>query len=551
MSDDKVHSASERIRESHRPTLMGTNWMVSSGHPLASQAAAKILDKGGNAVDAGVAAGICISVVHTDMVNFAGVAPIMIHMAETDTIVTLDGLGWWPKKASVDFFMNKHQGKIPSGILTAVVPAGPASWIEALKNYGTLSFEEVTRDAIYLASHGFPMHPLMSTNIKNSLADYQRWPSTASVFLPDGRPPEPGDVFVQKELAATLGKMVEAEKQTKFMGRQKALSAARDEFYQGSISRRIVEYHQKHGGLLTQDDFASYRIRTETPPSVSYSDYTVFGCGPWSQGPVLLQSLQMIKNFDLKAFTPNSWEYIHLLTEVLKLAFADREKYIGDPEFVRVPLQGLLSEPYNKKRIEQIDWNKACPEMPAPGDPWPWEKQNREPGSTGSQNPQPNPAPGKYDHLDTSYVAVVDRYGNIFSAVPSDIPTNTPIIPGLGLAVSSRGVQSRVDPYHPASIEPGKRPRLTPNPVMIFRKGKPYMVIGTPGGDVQCQAVLQVLLNILEYGIEPQEAIEMPRFSTFSFPNSFAPHSYFPGMLRIENRYRNRSCKSLSEKDIV
>jgi len=536
MPDDKVHSAFEQTRNAMRPVIRGTSSMVVSGHPLASQAAMRILDRGGNAVDAGVTAGICISVLHTDMVNFAGVAPIMLHMAGSDTVVSIDGLGRWPQKASVDYFLENHNGEIPVGILTAVVPAGPDAWIQALKRYGTLTFEDVSRDAIHLAENGFPMHRFMSNNIKSAVDDYRRWQTTADVFLPAGRPPEPGEMFRQKDLARTLKRLVRAERKAKFTGREKALDAAREAFYRGEIAEAIVDYHEKHGGLLTLEDFAAYRVNIETPPKIKFLEYEVFGCGPWSQGPALLQALNLVEAVDVKPLGHNSAEYIHCVTEALKLAFADRETYIGDPEFVDVPLTGLLSKEYARQRIFHIDRDKAWTEMPPAGDPWPYQGDLSPNDLHRSEPPRPSLRPGKNDHLDTSYVAVVDRYGNVFSAVPSDIPTNTPIIPPTGLAVSSRGVQSRVDKNHPASIAPGKRPRLTPNPCMIFRDGRPFMVVGTPGGDVQCQVVLQVILNHIVFGFGLQEAIEAPRFSTFNFPNSFSPHAYFPGLLRIEDR---------------
>ncbi len=549
MPDDKVHSAFEQTRNAMRPVIRGTTSMVVSGHPLASQAAMRILDRGGNAVDAGVAAGICIAVLHTDMVNFAGVAPIMLHMAGSNTVVSIDGLGRWPQKASVDFFAENHNGEIPTGILTAVVPGAPDAWITALKNYGTLTFEDVTRDAIHLAENGFPMHRFMSNNIKSAVDDYRRWQTTADVYLPAGRPPEPGEIFCQKDLARTLKQLIRAEQKAKFAGREKALDAVREAFYEGEIAKAIVDYHREHGGLLTLEDFAAYHVSIETPPKIEFLEYEVFGCGPWSQGPALLEALNLVECIDVKQLDHNSTEYIHYVTEALKLVFADREKYIGDPEFVDVPLNGLLSKEYARQRIAHIDKNKAWTELPPAGDPWLYQGKIRTDQPRTRNDPiRPSKQPGKFDHLDTSYVAVVDRHGNVFSAVPSDIPTNTPIIPPTGLAVSSRGVQSRVDKSHPASIEPGKRPRLTPNPCMIFKDCRPYMVIGTPGGDVQCQVVLQVILNRIVYGLGLQEAIEAPRFSTFNFPNSFSPHAYFPGLLRVEERIASSVMEELINK---
>ena len=550
MPEDKVYSTFEQTRNSMRPVIHGTSCMVVTGHPLASQAAMRILDRGGNAVDAGVAAGICMSVLHSDMVNFAGVAPIMLYTADDDELITIDGLGRWPQKASVDFFIQNHEGKIPSGILTAVVPAAPDAWIQALKRFGTMTFDDVTGDAIHLAENGFPMHRFMSNHIKSAAEDYRRWQSTATVFLPNGRPPDPGEIFYQKDLAETMKHMVRAERNARFSGRKSAFEAARDVFYRGSIAEAIVDYHQHNGGLLTMEDFAAYHVKIERPPKTEFQEYEIYSCGPWSQGPALLQALNLVDCMDLRALGYNSAAYIHQVTEALKLVFADREKYLGDPEFVDVPLTGLLSKDYARKRIAEINPNSAWPEMPPAGDPWYYQGMLTPTTGTGIEDgpPRPNQQPGQYDHLDTSYVAIVDRHGNVFSAVPSDIPNNTPIIPPTGLAVSSRGVQSRVDKNHPASIEPCKRPRLTPNPCMVFKDGRPFMVIGTPGGDVQCQAVLQVFLNLTVFGMDPQEAVEAPRFSTFSFPGSFAPHAYFPGLLRVEDRIETTVIEALVAK---
>ncbi|MBW1961115.1 MAG: gamma-glutamyltransferase family protein [Deltaproteobacteria bacterium] len=549
MVNDNVPFIFEQARNSMRPVIQGTSCMVVTGHPLATQAAMRILQQGGNAVDAGVAAGICMSVVHSDMVNFAGVAPIMLYEASSGELVTIDGLGRWPRKASVDFFLQHHGGQIPPGILTAVVPAAPDAWIQALKKYGTMTFTDVTRDAIHLAENGFPMHRFMSGHIKSAVEDYRQWQTTAAVFLPNGRPPEPGEVFYQKDLAWTLKQMVRAEQKARFEGREKALKAARDEFYHGSIAKIISDYHQKHGGLLTLEDFADYHVKLEIPPKITFKDYEVYGCGPWSQGPALLQALNLVECFDLKTIGHNSTGYIHFITEALKLVFSDREKYIGDPEFVDVPLKGLLSKDYASRRVREIDPERAMPEMPQAGDPWHYQGLLAG-GSASIPNNQAGSSTqaGKYDHVDTSYVAVVDRHGNVFSAVPSDIPTSTPIIPPTGLAVSSRGVQSRVDKNHPSCIEPGKRPRLTPNPCMLFKDDRPCMVVGSPGGDVQCQAVLQVILNLIVFGMDPQEAVEAPRFATFSFPSSFAPHVYRPGLLKVENRVNGSIIQQLKAK---
>jgi gamma-glutamyltranspeptidase/glutathione hydrolase len=524
--------------------------MVVSGHQLATLAGVRILEKGGNAIDAGVAAGICLGVLQSDMVSFAGVAPVMIYMATTNQLKTIDGLGPWPKAASVDYFVKNFGSEIPEGIQRTVVPAAPDAWIQALRRYGTMSFEAVTRDAISLGENGFPMHRFMSNNLKEDAEDYRRWPSSAEIYLPKGDAPEPGEIFVQKDLAETIKRMVRAEQKKRFSGRDVALMAARDEFYRGEIAEAIVDFQKKNDGLLRRDDLESFQVRIEEPLNTRYKDYDIFSCGPWCQGPVLLQVLNILVGFDLRSLEHNSSEYIHFISEALKLVFADREKFYGDPEFVDVPVKGLLSQNYGTLRRGLIAKDKACAEMPPFGDPWEWQSSQDDPAKQANPKESKSPVKSRRTNRswDTSYVCVVDRYGNAFSATPSDASNTVPITPQTGLAVSSRGSQSWVDPNHASSVQGGKRPRLTPNPSMVFRKGKLFMPFGTPGGDGQCQAMLQVLLNIVEFSMDPQEAVEAPRFATFSFPNSFFPHSYYPGSLNVEKRVGDTVFSGLKEK---
>ena len=548
MPDEKTSTGYEHARFSHRPAIKGTTGMVVSGHSLASLAGMRILDNGGNAIDAGVAAGICLEILQSDMVNFAGVAPIMIYAADTNEMKTISGLGPWPKAASVEFFREHFNGQIPEGIQRTVVPAAPDAWIQALRLYGTMSFEEVSRDAVYLAEHGFPMHHFMSHILKDKSDSYRRWPANAEIYLPNGRAPEPAELFIQKDLAASIKILVEAERKNLSSGRDQALQAARDEFYKGRIAETILEYHAQNSGLLQKEDLMDFQVAIEDPLKTSYKDYEIYSCRPWCQGPVFLQALNILETFELKALGHNSSEYIHLVAEALKLVYTDREKFYGDPDFVDVPIAGLLSKGYAKSRADEISRAKAWGEMPPAGNPWYWEDNDQKGSGVGDPVPAPTPAKaGGIEHLDTSYVCAVDRHGNVFSATPSDVSYSTPVIPTTGLAVSSRGSQSWVDPGHPSSIQGGKRPRLTPNPSIVFKDGKPFMPIGTPGGDTQCQSMLQVFLNIVEFEMEPQAAVEAPRFATFNFPNSFFPHDYHPGLLKVEQRIHDAALVRLEE----
>jgi gamma-glutamyltranspeptidase/glutathione hydrolase len=321
--------------------------------------------------------------------------------------------------------------------------------------------------------------------------------------------------------------------------RADGIPAARDLFYRGEIARTMADFCQEQGGLLTFDDLAAYRVRVEDPIMSEYHGHVVASCGPWCQGPVVNQTLAILERFDLVSMGHNSTAYIHTLTEALKLAFADRERYYGDPVFVNVPLHRLLSPNYARRRAEQIDPLRAWPDMPPPGDPSDGTANgDRMNGTvaTGSDRPWP---------LDTSYLCVADAAGNLFSATPSDSARDTPMVPGLGLIISPRGTQSWLDPDHPSALQPGKRPRLTPNPALAFRDGRPYMAFGTPGGDMQCQAMVQMFVNMVDFGMDPQQAIEAPRFATQSFPNSFWPHASFPGRLNVEARIPGSICEDL------
>jgi gamma-glutamyltranspeptidase/glutathione hydrolase len=513
-----------------RMTIMGTRHVISAGHYLAAHAGFEILEAGGNAIDAGVAAGIAIGVLQTDKVNFGGVAPQIIYTAKDHKVHSIDGLGVWPGAVTPDYFMKKHAGRIPPGVERCVVPAAPDAWITALEHFGTMSFGEVASAAIRFAREGFPMYPLMSQFIKDNRDAYARWPASRKVFLPKGRPPEVGEIFVQEDLGRTLQYLADEEKKAaRRKGRKAGLEAARDAFYRGDIARAVSRFMEKEGGLIRYEDFARFRVRFEPTVRSRFDGIELHACGPWSQGPVLPMALNILKGFDLKAMGHNSADYIHVVTEALKLAFADRHHHFGDPRFVDVPIRGLLSERFAAHRRSLISVEKAWPEMPPASDP----RTLQELPHRCVPAPQPDEAPGPGD---TSYLCVIDRHGNAFSCTPSDGSDKTPIIPGVGILCSGRGTQSWADPQHPSSVAPGKRPRLTPNPALAFRNGKVYMPFGTPGGDVQPQAMLQVFLNINVFGMSPQEAIEAPRFATYSYPGSFEPHPYYPGRLYLESR---------------
>ena len=529
-------SSLELGQESRRPTLYGSRHAIAAGHYLAAAAGFEILEAGGNAVDAGCAAGIALGVLCPCEVQVSGVAPIMIRLAE-GKIVTLAGLGGWPKALPADIFMREHGGTIPPGLLQTVVPAAPDAWITALRAYGTMTFTEVAASATRFAREGFSIYDHMAEMLEDDSPGYSQWPSNAEIYLPEGRAPGLGERFVQRDLADMLDYMASEEQRRQSAGRDAGLAAARDAFYVGDIAAQIVKYHKEHGGFLTREDLAAFHTPHEPAVRVRWRDFEVFTCGPWCQGPVLAQSLLMLERIGLPDTGIDDPDYAHSVLEVLKAAFSDREYRYGDPNFVDVGMADLLSSGHVGARVDLIDPTSAYPGLPPPVGA---DRAHALPPRTGTAPPV---AP-----RDTSYVCVVDRWGNAFSATPSDDPSSSPVIPGTGLVPSNRGVQSRPDPRHPSGVWPGKRPRLTPNPALATRDNGSVFVFGCPGADMQVQAMLQVFLNAFHFQMDIQEAINAPRFSTWSFPNSFSPFEYLPNVVKLETGFPDELTSELVKR---
>ena len=532
---------------SYRPPIMGTTHMVSSGHYLAAAAGYRILEQGGNAIDAGVASGIAINVTLPHATNFGGVAPIIIYLADQDEVVTISGLGRWPRAASIEYFSQHCDGQIPRGILRSVTPGAPDAWLTALGKYGTMTFEDVVTPALELAELGFPVSAPVANSIGRSEetgeGDISVWESTREIFMPSGRPPRIGEPLVQKDLARTFRRLIEVEKANAFRGREAAIRAARDYIYKGDIAEEMAGFSEQQGGMFTVKDFNDFSVKIEKPEVGQFRDYTIYTCGAWCQGPVVAQALQTLEDDDLAAMGHNSPDYVHLLSQALNLSFADRHHYYGDPDFVDVPMDGLLSKEYTQARRKVINMERAFPEMPPPGEPWSYQRMK-------DKNPaaqQLAPLPGQQEQ-DTSYTCVVDRWGNAFSATPSDGLSGSPIVKGLGFQISGRGSQTWLDPNHASGLQPWKRPRLTPNPAIAFKNGKLFMPFGTPGGDAQGPAMVQLFLNVAVFGMDPQQAIEQPRFVPWNYPNSFWPHTYLPGRLDVEGRISADTTAELSRR---
>jgi gamma-glutamyltranspeptidase/glutathione hydrolase len=531
---------------------MGRNGVVVSGHHLASDAGLDILKKGGNAIDAGVATVFAQAVTEFDRFGIGGEVPILIYVADQKKVVAINGHGPAPLRASLEWF-REHNIEAIAGdcFLPAVVPAAVDSLIVALDEYGTMSLAEVLAPAIDLAENGFGAYEGFIGHVQDEAARFEaEWPSSAKVFLPNGKPPKVGDLFVQKDLARTLRRLVEAEAARKPEGRKVGLQAARDRFYRGDIAKEIVDFQKSFEcrdqtgavstGLLEMEDFARYQAVVEEPATTSYRGVDVYKVGFWSQGPVLLETLNLLEGYDVKELGHNSAGYIHLLSEAMKLAFADREWYYADPNFVGVPQQGLLSKDYAAERRKLISLTAPSLDL-RPGDPFPFEKTHTahaEIPETVDFRPDP---PG------TTGTRVADKAGNIFSATPSGgwFPTS-PIIEGLGFVLGTRGQSFYLDETKVNRLEPGKKPRTTLTPSLALKDGKPFLAWGTPGGDVQDQINLQVFLNIVEFGLDPQDAVDAPMFQILDFPPSFYPRRAMPGTTTYEDRIAPAAIEQLN-----
>ena len=527
---------------SRRPNVMARRHAVVSGHYYASLAGLQILEAGGNAIDAGVATGLAIDVLESEFVGFGGVAPVMIHLGERAETHVISGVGVWPKAANVEHFHRQFGGRIPEGLLHTVVPAAPSIWITALARFGTMSFGEVAAAAIRFARDGFPTYPFLAEQLAARQNDFSQWPGTAAVFLPGGCPPAVGENFVQSDLAGTLQYMADEERAHTNGGRLAGLKAARDGFYRGDIARAILRHQAENGGWLAEDDLAGFRSPIEPPCRISFGGFDVYGCGPWSQGPMVLEALNILGGIDLRGAGHNSTAYIHAVTEALKLAAADREVYFGDPDFVDVPLDVLLSDDYAAQRRARIDPAKAWPGMPPAG----------EVGGVSISAWRPDPSAGPALEIaatkpETSFLCVADRHGNVFAATPSDPTIAGPVVPGTGITVSMWGSRGYTGADHPARVGAGRRPRMSANPAIAIRPGELVMPFGSPGSEVLGQAMVQLFLNQAVFGMDPQSACEAPRFASYSWPESSLPHSYRPGHLCVEEDVGGPTCAALEQ----
>jgi gamma-glutamyltranspeptidase/glutathione hydrolase len=515
--------------------------MVGAGNSLEVAAGAQILEKGGNAVDAGVATVLAAAITEMDHFGLGGEMPLLIRM-NGQPVVVISGVGTAPALATPEFFHSRQPERweekasmppVPAnGILAATVPGVFDGLMLALEKYGTMSFAQVVQPALGYA-RGFPTPEIFSSYIGMSEQYLQLWPVSMKFFEPDGHVPKPGEVFAEPSTARTLEQLIAVEK--KAHGKREArIEAVRNYFYRGPIARQIDDFSQKNGGLLRYADMAAYHAETDTPRTTDYRGYVVNKPGFWTQGPVMLEALNILEGFDLKGMGHNSPRYLHTVVEAVKLAFADRDRYYGDPKFSRIPEETLLSKAYAAERRKLIDPDHASMES--------------RPGAIGGSVPMPQQSARATPGIaDTTCVDAVDASGNVFSATPSGAWLPSVIAGDTGIPLGTR-LQSMLvnSPGHPNQIAAGKRPRVTLSPTMVFHDGKPYLALSTPGGDNQDQALLQVLLNIIDFGMTPQQAVEAPRFQTEHFYASFANHEFVPGKLNLENRIPKETADALT-----
>ena len=518
-----------------RPVIMGTHGVVTGGHYLAAISGFRMFEKGGNAIDACVAAGLACNVLEPQSNGIGGEAPILVYSAKLGRAFAVNGQGFAPKAATIDWFRSRGITIIPGdGFLPATVPGAFGAWATALMRFGRLSLRDVMEPAIELTGEGFPFYPELHRSISSLHGKFRtQWPSSAEVYLPGGSVPKVGEIFRNPDWANTFKKVVDAEIRNRSRGREDAIQAAIDCFYTGEIADRMVSFAREtdvkdasgaqNRGLLDLEDLAAYQTKVEDPVSVDYRGIQVHKCNTWSQGPVFLQQLNLLEGYDLPGMGHNSADYIHTVVEAAKLAFADREQYYGDPDFVTVPLGRLLSKDYAARRRALIDPARASMEL-RPGDAPP-----RVPREVAGD-------PTVYTG-DTTHCDAVDAEGNMMSATPSGgwIPSS-PVVQGLGFPLGTRGQMFYLDPGHPNALAPRKRPRTTLTPSLATKDGKPYMAFGTPGGDSQDQWSLQFFLNVIDFGMNLQEALDAPSFHTNHFPSSFYPHGALPGKVRVEGR---------------
>jgi gamma-glutamyltranspeptidase/glutathione hydrolase len=546
-----------------KPPLHGKNWMAITGKPLAATAGSMIFQKGGNAIDASCAM-LAATCTMWDVLSWGGETQALIYNPKTGKVIGINALGVAPTGATADFFKSKGMNYPPEyGPLAAVTPGTPGGLCTMLAEYGTMTLKDVLAPAIQLAA-GYPIDAQTANSMERGKEQIKTWPYSKAVFLPHlGEPreaPEGGEIFKQTDLLETLNKMVDTEQQTlkKGKNRKEAIYAAMERFYKGDIAKEFVRGCQEQGGLITLEDLANWKVLQEEPLKVNYKGIDVYKLSQWTQGPMMLQALNILENIDLKSMGFNSAKYIHTLYQVMNLTFADRDFYYGDPYVgPEEPIQGLLSKEYAKERLKEINWEKNDAKA-APGDPYPYE---------GKTNPyrdflkqwkqaslQPaSPLDENYLHqvwLGTTSVEAADKEGWVVSITPSGgwLPACIAGKTGVGMSqrMQSFVTDPKVNPFN--VVAPGKRPRVTLTPTLALKDGKPFLSFAVQGGDTQDQNLLQCFLDMVEFGMTVQEAVEAPNINTYQFYLSLGGEDRKP---KAGSILLNESTPSYVRKELI
>ena len=529
-----------------RPVIRGRHAAVTSMKAEATEAARRILDAGGNAFDAAVGGQAALAVTDFSLNGLGSDAVLLVYNARDKKVYSINAEPRAPKLATIEWYEKNNGGKIPEsdGLLSGGLPCVVDAWYTMLDRWGTMSFEQVLRPAIDLAENGFPLSEYGASYIADS-KKILKYPTTMKIYLPNGHPPKAGEILKNPDLARTLKKLVEAEKANQAKGRHEALKAARDRFYKGDIARDLAAFSEANGGLFRYEDFAEYKAEVENPISINYRGFQIYKNPSASQGPAELFALNILEGYDLKSMGHNSPEFLHTSMEAIKLAMADREKYLGDMDFIKIPYAGLLSKEYANERRKLIDPQKASLEL-RPGAP---EKYAA--GQAAFDRPVREVLDGNASHDgDTSYIAVVDKDHNMVSFEPSlHSLFGTGVVMGdTGIVFNCRGDYYSLVRGEANALEPGKRPRSTLQSTLIMKDGEPYAILGSPGGDDQVMRTMQTLINMIDFGMNVQQAIEAARWSSRAFPASPFPHTMHPGDMAVESRIPESTRQALIAK---
>ena len=535
----------------------GTRGAVAGGTEYGTQAGMRMYYSGGNAVDAGIATLFAAATTEFSHIGWGGEAPILVR-TKAGKVYAIAGVGTMPALGTADFYRQHSLGAdeiinppgqnglknwVPvAGPLAALVPGMVDAALVTLREFGTKSFSEAVQPAIELAD-GFPVDELRVISTRASERFLNKWPASANTFLPGGKLPRVGDIFRQPDLARTLRSMAAVEKQARAAGatREKAIDAVRDYFYRGDIARRISDFCEKNGGLLRYRDMAAFHVEPEEAVSTTFHGYTVYKPGFWSQGPSMIEALNILEGFDVAAMKQDSAEYIHTLVEALKLAYADRDTYYGDPRFNKIPIERLLSKEYGAERAKLIGHNASLEFRPGDAEPNP----PKHPSVAAIER---RPIDDALLAKDTTCVDAIDRDGTALSITPSGAWMPTFLAGDTGIALTQRAQSFLLVPGHPNELAPGKRPRVTLSPTLVVGPDNNLLALSTPGGDNQDQALLQVLFRVIIFGMNPENAVEAPRFQSEHLVSSFDNHAMDPGKLLLDERLPDAVVAELKER---